>query len=536
MIPTTLIDDFLAAQSTLTAVDRFASADPTTDSSGVPAQARWYRDLMPASPPGPGQQYAFRVDLDACSGCKACVTACHSLNGLDEGESWRTVGALVGTGDNALVQSVTTGCHHCADPGCLSGCPVDAYVKDDNGIVRHLDDQCIGCSYCTLTCPYEVPRFDDARGIVRKCDMCHDRLAVGEAPACVQACPTEAISIVTVDLDDVGTDDWGFAAPPPEATRPATVFASSRDLATDVAPVDRHTVTPRHAHPPLVVMLVLTQLSIGAFVVLEVLRASGAISGTSAGLGSVAALATTVVALLASLAHLGRPQYAFRAVIGLRHSWLSREIVAFGMFAPLGVLHAATIDGRWPASVLPAGLTGAAASGVGLLAVAASVMVYVRTGREGWGATEVTTRFALTTAALGTLAVLGVLAVGAWTDAAAGAGHRLAALGAGLVLASLVPDLWAGRSGGEATTRGRTAALRRGPLHGVVQVRVGFGLLAALLAASAAVVLDDAAPIDAGPSVVLALGALVAAVVTELAGRWCFFAAEGSPRMPGALS
>ena len=104
------------------------------------------------------------------------------------------------------------------------------------------------------------------------------------------------------------------------------------------------------------------------------------------------------------------------------------------------------------------------------------------------------------------------------------------------MLISLVPDAWAGRGADPTTTRGRTAALRRGPLFGLVRLRAGFGLLSVLLAAGAAVVLDDAAPIDAGPSVVLAAGALVAAVVAELAGRWCFFAAEGSPRMPGALS
>ena len=50
----------------------------------------------PATGPGPGQQYGFRVDLDACTGCKACVAACHSLNGLDDGETWRAVGLVVG--------------------------------------------------------------------------------------------------------------------------------------------------------------------------------------------------------------------------------------------------------------------------------------------------------------------------------------------------------------------------------------------------------------------------------------------------------
>ena len=70
----------------------------------------------------------------------------------------------------------------------MHGCPVGAYEKDAlTGIVRHLDDQCIGCRYCMLTCPYEVPQYSVRKGIVRKCDMCADRLAESEAPACVQA-------------------------------------------------------------------------------------------------------------------------------------------------------------------------------------------------------------------------------------------------------------------------------------------------------------------------------------------------------------
>src|SRR5207237_35555 len=82
-------------------------------------------DLLPLSRPGPGQQYAFEVDLDVCTGCKACVAACHSLNGLDDTELWRTVGLLHGgTPEAPAQQTVTTSCHHCVDPACLNGRPV----------------------------------------------------------------------------------------------------------------------------------------------------------------------------------------------------------------------------------------------------------------------------------------------------------------------------------------------------------------------------------------------------------------------------
>ena len=224
----TLLEQFLAEQSDMTAVERFSARH---DAEVVPSRSGFYRDLIPLARPRPGQQYGFEVDLDSCTGCKACVTACHSLNGLDDDESWRSVGLLHGgTTALPLQQTVTTACHHCLDPACLTGCPVDAYEKDPvTGIVSHLDDQCIGCGYCTLTCPYEVPRFNASRGIVRKCDMCRGRLEVGEAPACVQACPTAAIRISLVDTAALAAEAMTGGqlvpgAPPSAITLPTTVY------------------------------------------------------------------------------------------------------------------------------------------------------------------------------------------------------------------------------------------------------------------------------------------------------------------------
>ena len=119
-----------------------------------------------------------------CGGTSACSTAAPTAS--------------------PFLQHVTTACHHCLDPACLTGCPVKAYDKDpETGIVRHFDDQCIGCQYCVFMCPYDVPQYSRTKGIVRKCDMCHDRLAVGEAPACVQSCPNQAIRIRTVSVESV---------------------------------------------------------------------------------------------------------------------------------------------------------------------------------------------------------------------------------------------------------------------------------------------------------------------------------------------
>ncbi|WP_334144260.1 4Fe-4S dicluster domain-containing protein, partial [Rhabdothermincola sp.] len=238
LAPTTPIDEYLARQRSLTAVERFTEAH---ERGPVALEMRRWSDLLPATPPAPGEQYAFDVDLDRCTGCKACVTACHSLNGLDGDESWRRVGTLRGidpaTG-SGIIQTVTHACHHCIDPACLSGCPVDAYRKDrDTGIVVHLDDQCIGCLYCTLICPYEVPAPHRELGIVRKCDLCAGRLAQGEAPACVQGCPNDAIAVTVVRVADVLATvaaDAGAqlvpGAPPSSLTLPTTTYRSARPL------------------------------------------------------------------------------------------------------------------------------------------------------------------------------------------------------------------------------------------------------------------------------------------------------------------
>ena len=147
---------------------------------------------------------------------------------------------------------------------------MNAYEKDPvTGIVKHLDDQCFGCQYCTLACPYDVPKYHPGKGIVRKCDMCSSRLAVGEAPACVQACPHEAIAIRVVNVQQVIEDAEAAvflpAAPDPQITLPTTTYKTTRVFPRNMLPADYFRVKPQHAHLPLVVMLVLTQLSVGAF-------------------------------------------------------------------------------------------------------------------------------------------------------------------------------------------------------------------------------------------------------------------------------
>ncbi len=411
----TLIDQLLEEQKALTAVGKFAQRHELHE---FPQQEKYYRDLIPFSAPGAGQQYAFEVDLDQCSGCKACVTACHSLNGLDENEIWRSVGLLHGSAlEKSMQRNITTACHHCVDPACLNGCPTLAYEKNPiTGIVRHLDDQCIGCQYCILKCPYDVPKYSASRGIVRKCDMCSSRLAFGEAPACVQACPSEAIRITLVDQKEMAIKFRSHTAsensflpgsPRPDYTLPTTRYTSEKKLPATLQAGDFHELKPQPSHSPLVFMLVLTQLSVGTFCFDFLLSKffSSNVIGPFRSLNLVTALLFGFAGLGASVLHLGRPLQAWKSFLGLKKSWLSREIVAFAVFAPLALFYvvgflAQNIPAIWINRL------GIAVIVTGSLALVCSMMIYHDTRREFWRWPVSGAKFLATTLLLGAATIL----------------------------------------------------------------------------------------------------------------------------------
>lgn len=490
-----------------------------------PEQAQFYKQLIPLSKPGEGEQYAFRVDLDKCTGCKACVSACHSLNGLDEDETWRDVGTIHGEAPGlagaSYTQTITTACHHCSDPACLNGCPVLAYEKDpETGIVHHLDDQCIGCQYCALKCPYDVPKYSKKLGIVRKCDMCHSRLAEEEAPACVQACPTEAISITIINTAETmatAAKGEGFlpSAPEPSYTIPTTQYVTERTIPENVEAADYHALRPEHGHFPLVLMLVLTQFSVGLYgfsLFAEALHANYL---------RVAALICMAIGLTASTLHLGRPLGAWRSFLGLRRSWLSREIVVFGLFSLVAAPF--TLSGFIDSFPVPLSkFFGVSTFICGLLGVFTSVMIYHDTRRPFWEFPVTAIKFFGTV--LG-LASITYAVIGAAFDSAAPVAVflTLVAFVAKLAMESLmllsIKDL-------EMNPNKKTAALMLVTLRSSTASRFGLAVLG--LVFTAALLLRP----DSWMFAVVALTCLLAA---ELLERSLFFRAVAAPKMPGGI-
>lgn len=141
---------------------------------------------------------AILYDSTRCVGCKACEGACaeHWLLPYDD-----KVAAESHLSAHKLTTIQTFGehysrrlCMHCAEPTCASVCPVGALHKTTIGPVVYDSGKCIGCRYCMLACPFQVPAYEWHSRVpkVRKCDMCYERQSAGKTTACAEACPTGA--------------------------------------------------------------------------------------------------------------------------------------------------------------------------------------------------------------------------------------------------------------------------------------------------------------------------------------------------------
>jgi formate dehydrogenase iron-sulfur subunit len=139
---------------------------------------------------------ALLFDVTRCIGCHACAEACKQAHGLPgTGEETEldatTYTVVLDKGDDRYLRRM---CMHCADPSCVSACPVGALTKTKLGPVVYDGSKCLGCRYCMVACPFGVPRYEwsNPAPVVRKCNGCIDRQREGRINACAEACPTEA--------------------------------------------------------------------------------------------------------------------------------------------------------------------------------------------------------------------------------------------------------------------------------------------------------------------------------------------------------
>jgi formate dehydrogenase iron-sulfur subunit len=153
---------------------------------------------------------AMLYDATMCIGCRACQMACKRDNSLPtqtdpdgfyespsdlSGSTWTVVqvAKVEQTGEWSFVKRQ---CMHCLHPACVSACPVGALRQTEYGAIVYKAERCIGCRYCMVACPFSIPKFqwDKSLPYIQKCDFCVDRLEQGLQPACVDACPTGALT------------------------------------------------------------------------------------------------------------------------------------------------------------------------------------------------------------------------------------------------------------------------------------------------------------------------------------------------------
>ena len=133
-------------------------------------------------------------DSTRCISCHACSGACKEQNGLPgpvEDKTTAYTWTIVQDHDGTPMRKL---CMQCLVPTCASVCPVGALKKTAEGPVTYDADKCMGCRYCMMACPFDVPKYqwDRAIPLVGKCIMCYSRVKEGKATACATACPVGA--------------------------------------------------------------------------------------------------------------------------------------------------------------------------------------------------------------------------------------------------------------------------------------------------------------------------------------------------------
>jgi Fe-S-cluster-containing dehydrogenase component len=164
---------------------------------------------------GYAQSLCVLHDITLCIGCRSCETGCNKVNELPPpavpftdlsvldkkrrttAKTYTVVNKYLASGQEKKPIFFKTQCNHCLEPACASACFVRAFTKTKEGSVTYDSSVCVGCRYCMIACPFEIPTYEYDEPLtprIMKCTLCHPRIVQGLLPGCVEACPTEALS------------------------------------------------------------------------------------------------------------------------------------------------------------------------------------------------------------------------------------------------------------------------------------------------------------------------------------------------------
>jgi anaerobic dimethyl sulfoxide reductase subunit B len=464
--------------------------------------------------------YAFTFDASACTGCKACQVACKDKNNLPTGVLWRRVFEISGGSwtplgnaweNSVFAYNLSIACNHCVHPKCAGVCPTDAYVQRADGVVYIDEAKCMGCGYCAWACPYAVPQYTPELGRMTKCNFCMDELEQGKPPACVAACPMRVLDFVPITscpspagrgdgvraLWELPAREHPFPLPEFSRTEPHLAIKLHVGMGNGLEKViaNREEIQTKSSQRkafanvdelPLVAFTLLAQMSAGMAVASLFFQPSLfnlLAIGLLLGLGG-----------LISFLHLGTKKNAWRALLHLRKSWLSREILVIGLFGASWLVSFAEywfLNTVYPSTWLRTGWSLITAL-LGIALVYSMTQVYRLRAAPAWNSWRTEAAFFLSA---GTLGLTGV---------AFGAGLASVAIPLSFLLLLEVGVLVSAPNWFEKTAN---------------RLRLGLSGLA-----MAGVLMSLFVPSQAGVWMMLPIFLLV--VIQEIIGRWLFYEAR----------
>lgn len=277
----------------------------------------------------------FIFDQNKCVACHACVVACINENGFQEPSQWRNVHKSQESHFPDLpLFYLSIACNHCDDAPCLKNCPANAYSRDEKtGAVIHHPEKCIGCKYCTWACPYDAPKFNPKQGVIEKCTFCNHRIEDDLKPACAHLCPVGALDFTTKEFSK---EDSKLSTPVPvdvgskieirklRNSQPKIDQELFKNQPKEIEPPKRHPKISAIEEWPLLIFTLLCTLLVSFF-------ASGR-TDIFTFTHKIIYLAIAAIAAVLSTLHLGKKQRAWRSLLNIRNSWLSKEILLFSLF------------------------------------------------------------------------------------------------------------------------------------------------------------------------------------------------------------
>ena len=295
----------------------------------------------------------FIFNHNKCVACGACSAACVLENG------WTSRPRTIFTYNSEVspyfpLINLSLACNHCGTAVCMEGCPAKSYTRDAlSGAVIIDDKKCIGCKYCQWNCPYDAPKYDDGTKTIGKCNLCFSGLIEGRLPACTTACPTGALSFDEIKGQvDENTFPWF----PDKKLNPKIEFSGKQNYNL-LRIIPERAVEPEIHGEAEREKILSGDWSLAAFSFITTISVASIVSSFFKSIFPDKLIFSMMVVLAGtiSLFHLGKKQRAWRAILNIKTSPLSREIALFILFSIVSLV---AVFFQIPGFLIAASITG----------------------------------------------------------------------------------------------------------------------------------------------------------------------------------